>query len=142
MKKIIKLKNESSFSVSKGFKTNILELGMNKKKREDIFKEKLDEKSLYLLWYTSLLNPVSFSLKVDKILTKGNEGTIYNPTLSYSRDFSIILDGRIEKYKDNLETEQDYKLKLTKRQIELIKNKLYGDISLQAEYNYNRRELI
>ena len=78
---------------------------MNKKKREDIFKEKLDEKSLYLLWYTSLLNPVSFSLKVDKILTKGNEGTIYNPTLSYSRDFSIILDGRIEKYKDNLETE-------------------------------------
>lgn len=139
--KIIKLKNESSFSVSKGFKTNILELGMNKKKREDIFKEKLDEKSLYLLWYTSLLNPVSFSLKVDKILTKGNEGTIYNPTLSYSRDFSIILDGRIEKYKDNLETEQDYKLKLTKRQIELIKNKLYGDISLQAEYNYNRREI-
>ena len=114
---------------------------MNKKKREDIFKEKLDEKSLYLLWYTSLLNPVSFSLKVDKILTKGNEGTIYNPTLSYSRDFSIILDGRIEKYKDNLETEQDYKLKLTKRQIELIKNKLYGDISLQAEYNYNRREI-
>lgn len=140
-KSIVKKTNTkyyTSFSVSTSRWNTSFDIGLLKKRIIQNSEKENDIKTIYGAMYSSIFSPISLNLKIEKNLTKNNEGIIYNPSLSYARNFNIILDGKIEKYRD--ETNQTYTLKIGKRQLPLIKDKLYGDLNLQIEYDNKYRE--
>lgn len=127
-------KHYTAFSVNTSRWNTSFDIGISKKRIIQNNEKETDIKSIYGAIYSSILSPVSLNLKVEKILTENNEGIIYSPSLSFARSFNVILDGKIERYKD--EVNQSYSLKIGKRQLPIIKDKLYGDLNLQVEYDY------
>lgn len=131
-------KNSTSFSVNTSRWNTTFDIGIQKKRVIQDDNKNLDMKSIYGAIYSSILSPVSLNLKVEKILTKNNEGIIYSPSLSFAKGVNVILDGKIEKYEN--ETNQNYTLKIGKRQLPIIKDKIYGDLNFQVEYDHKYRE--
>ena len=131
-------KHSTSFSINTSRWNTSFDIGIQKKRVIENGDNEVDQKSLYGAIYSSILSPVSLNLKVEKILTKGSEATIYSPSISFSRGVNVILDGIIEKNKD--EVTQNYTLKIGKRQLPIIKDKIYGDLNLQVEYDHKYRE--
>lgn len=128
------LKEYSSITLGKTFNKNSLEIGINSK---SFFEENEEYKSdnIYLAWYTSLFSPISFSLKMEKDLYRGYDYNVFYPSVSYSGIFSVILDGEIGKERAEEKYTQNYNLRLNKRDIEIIKDKIYLDFGVFTRYS-------
>lgn len=131
-------KRSTSFSINTSRWNTSFDIGIQKKRAIQDDSTELDIKSLYGAIYSSIFAPLSLNLRVEKTFTKDNEGIIYSPSLSFARGFNLILDGKIEKYRD--ETEQSYSLKIGKRQLPIIKDKVYGDLNFQVLYDHKYKE--
>lgn len=126
------VKKYNSLSLFKSFNYNSFEFGISKNTYIDN-NEELKSKSIIGGWSNSYLNPIAISLKISYDIEGDREGATYFPSLSYSRGISLILDGEIKR--DNIEEYEKYTLRLNKRQLEIIKNSLYGDIGIQGTYS-------
>ncbi|NME36200.1 hypothetical protein HF862_06385 [Fusobacterium sp. FSA-380-WT-3A] len=129
-----KIKEYTSISLGKSFNKNSFEIGFNDKKYFEDLKD-YESKNIYLSWYTSIFSPLSFSIKMEKDIYRNNNYSVFYPSISYSGIFSIILDGEIGKEREDKYYTQNYNLRLTKRDIEIIKNKLFLDIGIYARYS-------
>lgn len=129
-----RLKDYTSISFGKSFERNSFELGVNSK---EFFEEGEEYKSenIYFAWYTSLLSPLSFSLKMEKDLYRGYDYNVFYPSISYSGYLSLIVDGEIGKEREEEKYTQNYNIRLNKRDIEIIEDKLYLDIGVFARYS-------
>lgn len=126
------VKEYDSFSIFKSFEYNTFELGMSKNIYIENDKQ-LKSKSVVGGWTTSYFNPIAISLKISYDIEGTEKGTTYFPSLSYSRGVSLILDGEIKR--GISEEYEKYNLKINKRQLEIIKNTLYGDVGIQGTYS-------
>lgn len=128
------LKKYNSVSIGKSFDRNSLEFGLN---RYIYYDTDVESKNVYGTWYSSLFNPVSFSLRAEKELTKGSEGLSFYPSFAYSgfQSLNIMLNGEISKKKTDDEYKQEYSLKINKRNMELIKDTLFVDFGVEAKYS-------
>lgn len=134
-----RLKKYISVSLGKTFEKNAFEVGINDK---NFFEnqENYKSKNIYFSWYTSIFSPISLSLKMEKDLYRGYDYNVYYPSISYSGIFSIILDAEIGKEKEEENYTQNYNLRISKRDIELIKEKLYLDIGAFTRYSSIREK--
>lgn len=126
------MKEYDSISLFRSFDYNTFELGASK----NIYIEDSNEresKSMIGGWTTSYFNPIALSLKVSYDVEGDRKGITYFPSISYSRGISLILDGEIRR--DDVEEYEKYTVKINKRQMEIIKNTLYGDIGVQGTYS-------
>lgn len=128
------LKKYNSISVGKSFNRNSFEFGLNKYIYYDT---DIESKNVYGTWYSSMLNPVSFSLRAEKELTKGSEGVAFYPSFAYSgfQSLNMMLDGEISKKKNDDDYKQEYTFKVNKRNMELIEDTLYVDFGVEAKYS-------
>lgn len=127
------VKNYKSVSLGKKFKNNYLEVGVNK---ETLYRLGIN-KNIYTYWSTYKLAPIYFSLKLEKSLENiSNRYAIY-PTISYYGYFSTVVEGKFVK-ENNSRWTNSYNLKIRKRNVQLIKDKLYGDIGLFFKYYSDR----
>lgn len=128
------LKEYNSISLGKTFEKNSFEIGINSKQ---FFEEDEEYKSdnIYLAWYTSLFSPFSFSLKMEKDLYRGYDYNVFYPSVSYSGFVSLIVDGEIGKERAEEKYTQNYNIRLNKRDIEILKDKLYLDFGIFARYS-------
>ncbi|WP_288876136.1 hypothetical protein [uncultured Fusobacterium sp.] len=127
------VKNYKSVSLGKNFKNNYLEVGVNK---ETLYRLGIN-KNIYTYWSTYKLAPIYFSLKLEKSLENiSNRYAIY-PTISYYGYFSTVVEGKFVK-ENNSRWTNSYNLKIRKRNVQLIKDKLYGDIGLFFKYYSDR----
>lgn len=129
-----RLKKYTSMTIGKSFEKNSFEIGINNKNIHEK-NEEYESKNLYLAWYTSLFSPISFSLKMEKDLYRSYDYNIFYPSISYSGILSLILEGEIGKEKYEEKYTQNYNIRINKRDIEILKNKLYLDIGLFAKYS-------
>lgn len=129
-----KLKSYDSISLGRNFDRNSFEIGLNNKLYfED--ENEYQSKNIYFAWYTSMLSPFSFSLKMEKDLYRGYDYNVFYPSITYSGIFSIIVDGEIGKEKAEERYTQNYNIKINKRNIEIIKDLLYLDVGLFTRYS-------
>lgn len=128
------LKKYNSISIGKSFDRNSLEFGLN---RYIYYDTDVESKNIYGTWYSSFFNPVSFSLRMEKELTKDNEGISFYPSFAYSgfQSLNMMLDGEISKKKSDDEYKQEYSLKINKRNMELVKDTLFVDFGVEAKYS-------
>ena len=128
------LKKYNSISIGKNFNRNSFEFGLN---RYVYYNTNIESKNIYSTWYSSLFNPVSFSLRMEKELTKDNEGISFYPSFAYSgfQSLNMMLDGEISKKRTDDEYKQKYSLRINKRNMELIKDTLFVDFGVEAKYS-------
>lgn len=131
------IKRYSSLSLGKNFESNSFEVGVDKKTYIDMGEDEKEEiyKNFYFSWYTSLLRPIFFSLRTEKNISKDLEYINIYPSVSYSGSFNIILDAELGKNNVEEKFSQSYSLRIDKRQIELVENKLYADLGIEARYS-------
>lgn len=129
-----RLKDYTSMTIGKNFEKNSIEIGVNNKR---LFEKSGEYKSdnLYLGWYTSIFSPLSFSLKMEKDLYRGYNYNVFYPSISYSGILSLIIDGEIGKERAEEKYTQNYSIRLNKRDIKIIEDKLYLDIGIFARYS-------
>lgn len=126
------VKEYNSLSLFKAFDYNSFEFGFSENTYIEN-NEKFKNKSIIGGWSTSYLYPIALSLKISYDIEGDKKGVTYFPSLSYSRGISLILDGEIKR--DNFEEYEKYTLKINKRQLEIVKDSLYGDIGIQGTYS-------
>lgn len=138
------VKDFSSISFEKSFKDNSFEFGINKRtaiSQED--NQLLEEKTtnIYAGWYTSIFDPFSFSLNVEKSINGSEKYIKYSPSLSISYGVTMILDADFTKYEKEKERDKvEYSLQINKRDVEIIKDSLYMDVGFVAEYKKVKNE--
>lgn len=127
-------KEYNSLSLTKSFENYSLELGIDERIE---LSENIEEKTknIYGGIYSSYFNPISLSLRVEKTFEGDNDYITYYPSISYSSGISLILEAEIEKDENRDKTTEEYSLRINKRKMELIKDKLFADIELEAEYS-------
>lgn len=132
-------KEYNSLSLTKSFNYYSLELGVDK--RIDLSDNIEEEtKNIFGGIYTSYFNPISLSLRVEKTLEGDNDYITYYPSLSYSSGVNVILDGEIQKDENRDRTTEEYSLRISKRRMEILKNRLFADIDLGAEYSSETKD--
>ena len=126
------IKEYNSLSLGRTFNRNYVEVGLEEKYY--LKYEKSRRKNMYLYWNSYSFNPFYLSVKMDKSLEEeSNEYGVY-PTISYYGFFTTILEGGFEK--DGRGKWKDYySLKLDKRDVKIIQDKLYGDIGIFVRYS-------
>lgn len=129
-----RLKDYTSITLGKNFEKNSLEIGVNNKRLFDKSSE-YESNNLYLAWYTSIFYPISFSLKMEKDLYRGYDYNVFYPSVSYSGFISFIIDGEIGKEKAEENYTQNYNIRVNKRDIKIIEDKLYLDVGIFARYS-------
>lgn len=123
----------NSLAMTKSFERYSLELGINQREAYvDGDKEKT--KNIYGGIYSSYFNPISLSFRVEKTFEGDNDYLVYSPSISYSSGVNLILEAEIEKDGNRDRTTEEYSLRLSKRRMEIIEDRLFADIELEAEY--------
>lgn len=133
-------KKYDSISLYKPFEYNSYEIGASK--RTELIKsfyvpdESIENttKDIYGAFYTSYFNPLSLSFRVTRTISGDYKYTTYEPSISYSGWMTVILDGEITKYDDYDKYFESYRLKADKRRVEILKDRLYMDLGLEARY--------
>lgn len=125
----------NSLSLTRSFDRNSFELGFSKQVRlNDGEEEKI--KNIYGGWYNSYFSPFYISLNIEKEIDGDDKVITYSPKITYSRGVSLILDGNIETdERTGKLRKEEYRLRLNKRRIELIDDRLYGDLAVEAIYD-------
>ena len=91
-------------------------------------------KDIYGAFYTSYFNPWSFSFRVTRTLSGDYKYITYEPSISYSGWALIVLDAEIKKYDDYSKYFESYGLRADKRRVEILKDRLYMDLGLEAKF--------
>lgn len=130
----------NSLSLTRSFGRQSLELGLSRRiKLNDGIEE--ESKNIYGGWYSSYFNPISLSLRVEKTIEGEEKYITYFPSISYSKGINLILDATIETdEKMSRVTEEEYRLRLSKRRTEILENRLYADLGIEAVYDAKTSE--
>lgn len=132
------VKSYDSMSLGKSYTKNYIELGVEEKHYYNYGNSK--KNSMYMYWNTYMFNPFYFSIKAEKNLNQdSNDYGIY-PTLSYYNSFSVVLDAGFEKEAHKAVQREYYNLKLDKRDMEIVKNRLYGDVGVFIRHSSQREK--
>lgn len=127
------LKSYDSLSLGKSYTRNYLEVGVEEREYYDYRTSKRN--NMYFYWNTYMLSPFYFSIKLEKNLNQDHDNYCIYPTVSYYGSFSAVFDGGFEKETRDNRWKEYYNLKLDKRDVEIIKNKLYGDVGVFMRYS-------
>lgn len=128
-------KKYNSLSLTRSFDRNSFELGVSKRIRLNDGEEE-KSKNIYGGWYNSYFTPFYISLKIEKQIDGEDKYITYSPSLTYSKGVSLILDGKIETdEKTGKLRKEEYRLRLNKRRVKIIENRLYADLALEAIYD-------
>lgn len=132
-------KKYDSLSLYKPFEYNSYEIGVSKTTelmRSFNTNESIENttKDIYGAFYTSYFNPWSFSFRVTRTLSGDYKYITYEPSISYSGWALIVLDAEITKYDDYSKYFESYGLRADKRRVEILKDRLYMDLGLEAKF--------
>lgn len=133
------VKDYNSVSLGKSFKDNYFEIGYEQRKVYKFGNGKV--KNMYAYWSTYKLSPVYFSLKFQKYLENYYDKYSIYPTISYYGYFSTVLEAGFVK-EENKNWDSFYNLKIRKRDAEILKKKLYGDIGIFFKYYGNKNSYV
>lgn len=122
------LKGYNSVLLGRSFDRNYAEIGVEERQYYD--SENSKRNTMYLYWNTYMFNPFYFSVKVEKNLNQDSNNYRIYPTLSYYGSFSAVFDAGFEKEIHHDGWREEYNLKLDKRDMEIVKNRLYGDVGV------------
>lgn len=116
-------KNFKSISLGHEFENNFIEIGCESKKYYVNDDFTFNKKSIFFYWNTYYLNPLYFSMKVQKNQSylKGNYYS-FSPTISYNSYFTTIVEGNFEENKKEKKIIKDLNLKVMKRGINIGTN--------------------
>lgn len=127
------VREENNLSLSKSFSKSFVEVGIGKAEKEK------DEKRWYVNYYNSYFQPFSATVRYEERFEEKNKFTSLNPAISYSGLFNMIVEGNFEKDEQRDKKYQSYSIRLSKRQLEIIKDRLYGSVGLEANYSPKKK---
>lgn len=129
------MKNYESFSLGRSFTNNYFEIGGSRylKNYKNNYTKK--EYSKYIYWSNTYFSPFYYSLKFED----RKDEYIISPTITHYGNFIFIMKSDLKKHKKNDNWNNYYEIRMDKRNIPIIENKLYSDLGAFIKYNdYNK----